>query len=66
MDNRSQANRERAEACKEVCRSCEVMFQCRQWVLSEELPVYGVVGGLSEDERRRWTWSDREQRTASG
>lgn len=39
---------------KGLCNTCPVLAECRQWVLKEETnekPVYGVVGGLSERER---------------
>lgn len=55
-DGRKQANRERTELCKAICRECPVLFQCRKWVLALPLPVYGVVGGMTEDERRRKGW----------
>lgn len=37
-----------------VCRSCPVLIECRYWALHTMLPVAGVVGGFTEQSRRRW------------
>jgi len=39
------------EAAKSVCRRCPVMETCLQWALTTGQND-GVVGGMSEDERR--------------
>jgi WhiB family redox-sensing transcriptional regulator len=39
------------EQAKEICHDCPVECQCRNWALDTGEP-YGVLGGLSEDERR--------------
>lgn len=36
---------------KAVCARCPVLAECRQWALATREP-YGVLGGMSEDERR--------------
>jgi WhiB family redox-sensing transcriptional regulator len=41
------------EEAKAVCRRCDVVAECRAWVLANpRLVEFGVFGGLSEDERR--------------
>lgn len=37
---------------KSVCRSCPVMAECRDYALANG-EMYGVWGGLSENDRRR-------------
>lgn len=39
------------EAAKAFCRRCPVIQECRQWALETREP-YGVLGGMSEGERR--------------
>lgn len=39
------------EDAKAVCRRCDVADRCLQWAL-ETGQDYGVVGGMSEEERR--------------
>jgi WhiB family transcriptional regulator, redox-sensing transcriptional regulator len=39
------------EAAKRVCRACPVLAECLEWAIAGAIP-FGVVGGLSEDERR--------------
>lgn len=34
-----------------ICHSCPVMVQCRAWALTKH-EVFGVWGGLSEDDRQ--------------
>lgn len=41
-----------AKDAKEVCATCSVLEQCREWALSEYLPS-GVCGGMTPKERRR-------------
>ncbi len=43
--------RKRVAEAKKVCFSCSVREQCLQYSL-ENKEVYGVWGGVSEDERR--------------
>lgn len=47
---RGPARERRIAAAKEVCYSCPVIAECRQYALDAREP-YGVWGGLSEDER---------------
>lgn len=42
-------SKKRAEL-RELCASCPIIDQCRDWGLNHE--VYGFWGGLSADERR--------------
>ena len=37
---------------RKVCRACHVLADCREWVLSLEVDVAGVVAGMGERERR--------------
>jgi WhiB family transcriptional regulator, redox-sensing transcriptional regulator len=37
---------------KAICASCPVLESCRSWALETGIP-FGIVGGLSEMERRR-------------
>jgi len=41
----------RESAAKAVCRECPAMLACRQFALTQG-EVYGVWGGLGEQERR--------------
>lgn len=43
--------REQTEDAKRVCRSCPVLLECLEWAITGAVP-FGVLGGLSEDERR--------------
>jgi WhiB family redox-sensing transcriptional regulator len=38
------------ENAKRVCRTCPVLAECLEWAIAGAIP-YGVLGGLSEDER---------------
>ncbi|MDT4894861.1 MAG: WhiB family transcriptional regulator, redox-sensing transcriptional regulator [Pseudonocardiales bacterium] len=38
------------EVAKRVCRTCPVVEDCLGWAIASAIP-FGVVGGLSEDER---------------
>jgi WhiB family redox-sensing transcriptional regulator len=39
------------EHAKRVCRTCPVLAECLDWAIAGAIP-FGVLGGLSEDERR--------------
>lgn len=39
------------EDAKRVCRTCPVLADCLEWAIAGAIP-FGVLGGLSEDERR--------------
>jgi WhiB family redox-sensing transcriptional regulator len=41
----------REARAKQICRSCQVLDQCRAHALTAQEP-YGVWGGLSSDERQ--------------
>jgi WhiB family redox-sensing transcriptional regulator len=38
------------EDAKRVCRACPVLAECLEWAIAGAIP-FGVLGGLSEDER---------------
>ena len=40
------------EAAKKVCAGCSVRAQCGEWALTTR-EVYGVYGGLTEEERKQ-------------
>jgi len=50
MEPRVDRMRREAEA-KALCRECPAILSCRQYAL-EQGEVYGVWGGLGEQERR--------------
>jgi WhiB family redox-sensing transcriptional regulator len=54
--NREEKSREAIE----ICKSCPVIKACAQWALSRR-EVYGVWGGLSENDRER-IWTGRVKR----
>ena len=37
--------------CRNVCAECPFLDECREWVLSFDEAVYGVVAGMTERER---------------
>jgi len=42
------------ERC-ELCHSCPVLVPCREWALTRPDPAeYGVAGGMSYRDRKRW------------
>lgn len=41
----------KAEDAKKICSRCPVLLACRRWAL-ETRQDYGVLGGMTEDERR--------------
>ncbi|KAE8130179.1 MULTISPECIES: WhiB family transcriptional regulator [Bifidobacterium] len=45
---------------KRVCAQCEVREQCLQWALEHD-ERFGIWGGMSERERRRYKRERREQ-----
>lgn len=47
---RGTARRSRADAAKDVCRTCPVLLACRRHALTVREP-YGIWGGLTEEER---------------
>ncbi len=53
-------NREDVEEAKAICAHCPVMMTCRRWALSHH-EVYGVWGGLSENDRKA-IWTGRRPR----
>lgn len=51
---------------KQVCRTCPVVSECLEWAIASGIP-FGVLGGLSEEERRvlsRARSLDRDARDA--
>lgn len=50
MESRAERQRREAEA-KAVCRQCPEMMACRAYAL-DQAELYGVWGGLGEQERR--------------
>ena len=59
-------SREQINAAKQICARCPVRSACLADVLAWERPAYryGVVGGLSAEERRR-LWQQLRRRQAS-
>jgi WhiB family redox-sensing transcriptional regulator len=65
-------SRAQTEVAKRVCRTCPVLADCLEWALASAIP-FGVLGGLSEEERQalrrradaRPSASARATRTAS-
>lgn len=47
---RGHARRQRITDAKELCATCPVIAECRQYALDTREP-YGIWGGLSEEER---------------
>lgn len=50
---------------KAVCQSCPFISQCQEWgieSLTRDLPVYGVTGGLTQQEQEQEIISRRERR----
>ncbi|WP_084653854.1 WhiB family transcriptional regulator [Nocardia altamirensis] len=54
----------RVRRAKSICGVCPVRDECRRFALSAREP-YGIWGGMSEDERRRY-WDRNRRRTAPG
>lgn len=53
------------EEAKRVCRTCPVLGECRDWAITNLVP-FGVLGGLSENERAALACSLRARhRTAA-
>jgi hypothetical protein len=50
MESRTERQRREADA-KALCRQCPEMMACRSYAL-EQAELYGVWGGLGEQERR--------------
>ncbi|AVH24797.1 WhiB family transcriptional regulator [Nocardia cyriacigeorgica] len=48
---RGRARAARVRRAKQICDSCPVLAQCRNYALAVSEP-YGIWGGMSEDERR--------------
>ncbi|MFI9362267.1 WhiB family transcriptional regulator [Kitasatospora sp. NPDC053057] len=57
------AAREQEEAAKAVCVGCAVRVECRRRALAVREP-YGVLGGLTAEERRALFTSDPVPRAA--
>ena len=56
---------ERGEAtaeAKEVCRTCPVLAVCREWGINQHPLTTGIIGGLSQRERR----AERRRRRLAG
>jgi hypothetical protein len=48
------SDRKGVNDAKKVCGGCEFIEQCLTWALTPEARIrHGVVGGKSEDERRK-------------
>ena len=45
---------------KRVCAKCEVREQCLKWAIDHD-ERFGIWGGMSERERRRYKREHREQ-----
>jgi WhiB family redox-sensing transcriptional regulator len=56
---RGAAKRNREAGAKAVCAGCPVIEQCRQHALTVREP-YGVLGGMTMDERQAWYDAERE------
>lgn len=50
-DEHTRAYVQASIAAKQVCAACPVLEQCRSAVLNTKDAVYGVVGGLTQEER---------------
>ncbi|WP_337062787.1 WhiB family transcriptional regulator [Kineococcus sp. G2] len=57
---RGAARQHRDAAALAVCAECPVLRQCREHVLTHR-EVYGVWGGLTEDQREQ-VWAARQDR----
>lgn len=52
---RGDSRRRHVERAKAICRACPFTQVCARWALDTREP-FGVLGGLSEEERRaRWS-----------
>lgn len=51
-DEPKSSRRKREEWAKRLCESCPVMSACRRYAL-ENRELYGVWGGMTENERHR-------------
>lgn len=56
--------RRRIERAKQICHSCPVIEECREYALNHNEP-YGVWGGLSEEERGQILQNRRRARVSS-
>lgn len=45
-------NRVLTEQAKAICASCPILAACTEYANSMNLPIYGVVAGMTEKERR--------------
>lgn len=43
---------QREQRAKALCRSCSILYECREYGLLNE--IHGVWGGMSETERAAW------------
>jgi hypothetical protein len=48
-------------AAKAVCETCPALSACREWAIAQEPPLYGIWGGLTENERRQVRRSRRQK-----
>lgn len=39
------------EIARDICATCPVLEQCRDWVLSTTEPVYGITAGMTRREQ---------------
>lgn len=56
---RKEDRRRREMRAKAVCQVCPVVVECRAYALQIREP-YGIWGGLTESERRRYIAADTE------
>jgi WhiB family redox-sensing transcriptional regulator len=42
-----------AAAAKAVCDTCPALSACREWAIAQGPPLYGIWGGLTENERHQ-------------
>jgi len=58
-------NVEAVVTAKNICFSCPVMMECREWALRNNPPC-GIWGGFSKREIRRYRREEKLQRIADG
>jgi WhiB family transcriptional regulator, redox-sensing transcriptional regulator len=57
-DKRSYRTQQQTAQAKAICAGCPVLDDCRQWAM-ETGPPYGIVGAMTEAERKR-LWAEGE------
>jgi WhiB family transcriptional regulator, redox-sensing transcriptional regulator len=55
-DKRSYRTQQQTAQAKAICAGCPVLDDCRQWAM-ETGPPYGIVGAMTEAERKR-LWAE--------